>query len=117
MTVTEFAKVWQAIEDRADELSETQSTNDFVAGVLQTCRWIAESGWWAGEVVPSPVTGQSVPASPDLIEAEVRAAERAIRTPAEVRRPDYVGGVWATLMWTWRGSGVPPLRSPRSQAS
>ncbi|MFC9687787.1 hypothetical protein ACFTSF_04560 [Kribbella sp. NPDC056951] len=117
VTAAEFAEVWQAIEDRADELSAAGRDSDFVTGMLQTCRWIAEYRWWAGEVVPSPITGQSMPATPELIEAEVVAVEQAVRAPSRVGRPDYVGGVWATFMWTWRGSGVPPLRSPRTQAS
>lgn len=102
----EFGLLWT----RAEWLGSQPARGDqYLLGVLRTCRWLAGQPVWSRmvggwEVPATPVTRRQHAATPETIEAEyvaaltVRAAER-----------DRARGVAATLGWAWYGSGQPPL--------
>jgi hypothetical protein len=112
-----FAAVWTAAERQHDECVRRGVTDWRGAGVVVACRWLAAAtirpanGPW--HPARSPVTGHTHRATPELIEEECRAAELlAMRRPVPdwlETRPGWVEGVVATLNWTWRGSGEPPV--------
>ncbi|WP_436493411.1 hypothetical protein [Actinokineospora sp. HUAS TT18] len=112
----EFARVWLA----AERESEAHPRDWRLAGVVMTCRWIANAtvrpatGRWY--VQSSPVTERSASAHEELIVEECLAAELlAMRRPVPewvANRPGWIEAVVATLNWVWRRSGVPPIDVP-----
>lgn len=113
----EFVALWQTAERLHDEQVRRGVPDWYGAGVVQTCRWLAnamvgsETGSWP--LAPSPVTERVTVAYNELIEAECLAAERlAVSRPVPARlehRPGWIGAVVATLNWVWRRYGRPPL--------
>jgi len=123
--VTEFARLWLTAEQRADALKADGREDGYLAGVQWTCRWIANGSYRYdapvdgrhGESARSPITRKSEFAIEELIEEETLAAERLVGRWEWPGRPGYVEGVAATLAWTWRRSGVPPIEVAQAQAS
>ncbi|TDD62008.1 hypothetical protein E1263_05165 [Kribbella antibiotica] len=118
----EFSAVWLAAEARGDELVAAGSPSDFVAGVQSACRWIANGFSRSAETglldnVASPITGRKSVAYAELIETEALAAEAEVKNPGDIGRAAYLAGVWATFAWSWRHSGVPPVRLTEHKAS
>ena len=115
---TEFVAVWAEAE-RQDAENTRNGTGDwYVVGLLNTCKWVAGAtvvfNYPHGpkaRPAAAPITHREARAHEELIEAETVAAERmAIRHPHGIDgRPGWLEAVVATLMWVWRGSGVPPL--------
>lgn len=113
----EFGSLWVAAEQFHDEQVRRQIQDWYGAGVVMTCRWLAqatirtEAGPW--ELARSPVSGRAARACPELIEAESLAAEKlAMRHPRPewlTRRPGWIEAVDATFGWAWRRSGFPPI--------
>jgi hypothetical protein len=114
----EFVALWQGAELFHDEQLRRGVPDWHGAGVVETCRWLAnaivrpETGG-PGHLAPSPVTGRLKVAYEELIEAECLAAEKlaACRpVPAWLEhRPGWIEAVAATLNWAWRRFGRPPL--------
>ena len=114
--VGEFARLWLAVEQRADALEAAGRPEDsYLTGVQSTCRWLAgviisvsgpggPTSIWS----PSPITGVQQKAYEELIAQETQAAENAVLgcLPGQ---PGFVDGALATLAWAWRGSDVPPI--------
>jgi hypothetical protein len=102
----DFGALW----GRAEELGRRPASGDeYLIGVLWTCRWLAGQPVWdrivgRWEVPRSPLTRRRYSAMPETIDAEYLAAA----TAASFER-DLARGVMATLEWTWHGSGRPPL--------
>ncbi|TCC48075.1 hypothetical protein E0H73_43135 [Kribbella pittospori] len=123
--VTDFAWVWLAAERRADALKIDGREDGYLAGVQWTCRWIANGEFRyeapvdgrRGELARSPISRKSEFAIEELIEAETQAVERLIGRWEWPGRPGYVEGVFATLAWVWRRSGVPPIEVEQAHAS
>ena len=71
----------------------------------------ANGSWY---VPRAPVTGRTVLAIEELIEAEyLAAATLAMRRPRPgwlLKRPGWVEAVEATLHWAWHGYGSPPMQ-------
>jgi len=120
--VRDFGWLWIEVERRAEELAVAGGTDGYLTGVLKTCRWVGRS--WsqstsptsrAGELALSPITGRSEAAYEELIVDEVTAAAQWLgrEWPG---LPGYVEGVNATLAWTWRRSGKPPIEVAQLQA-
>ena len=110
---TEFGAVWAMVEEWG---SQPGPDNDYLIGVLRTCRWLADQPVWSGflgraEMPPAPVTRREHAAMPETIDAEYLAAVSP-RAP----EPDVAQGVAATLEWTWHGSRRPPLEIPHAAA-
>jgi hypothetical protein len=111
----DFAAVWAEAERAYKRNTLTHTSDWYVLGVAVTCEWLA------GAVVPglrgsthpawAPITHRKSAAHPELIESETLAAERWVaRHPHGMeRRPGWLEAILATLTWTWRGVGVPPL--------
>lgn len=102
-----FGRVWVRAE---------QGDDWYCCGVALTCRWLAcvvRSTEAPAHPARAPVTMTEAPALPELIEAELRAAELlALRVPRPewlLRRPGWLEGVLATLCWAWLGETAPPL--------
>jgi hypothetical protein len=121
--LVDFARVWVAAERRADELKAAGQGDWYLVGVQTTCLWLACStyvfNYPHGPVrhpAEAPITGTPRRAHEELIELETQAAERRLgrEWPG---RPGFVEGVAATLAWTWRRSGVPPIEVARAHAS
>jgi hypothetical protein len=121
--VTDFARLWWTAEQRADALAAGGGSDWYLAGVQITCRWLAHSfvtfDYPSGPVrqaAHAPITRTRSRAYEELIELETQAAEgwAGREWPG---RPGFVEGVMATLAWTWRGSGVPPIEVERANAS
>lgn len=113
--LVEFGAVWAAAEERSLGRARAGETDWFAGGVLLTCRWIAGA---CVEVrgrrrMPvAPITRRSTPAIEELIEAEYIAAVTLASNPVSplvIDRPGFLDAVIATLSWTWRRSGPPPL--------
>lgn len=115
--LAEFVALWQRAERLHDEQVRRGVPDWYGAGVVETCRWLAnaivglEAGPW--RLVPSPVTECMNVAYDELIEAECLAAERlAVSRPVPARlerRPGWIEAVVTTLNWAWRRYGRPPL--------
>lgn len=115
--LAEFVALWQRAERLHDEQVRRGVPDWYGAGVVETCRWLAnaivglEAGPW--RLVPSPVTERMNVAYDELIEAECLAAERlAVSRPVPARlerRPGWIEAVVTTLNWAWRRYGRPPL--------
>jgi hypothetical protein len=95
---------------RAEWLGSQPARGDqYLIGVLWTCRWLADQPVWSRvmgrwEVPAAPLTRSRHAAMPETIEAEYMAALTALAFERERAR-----GVAATLAWVWYGSGEPPL--------
>lgn len=108
----QFAALWRAAE-RAQQTENTWRS----AGVVMTCRWLAGAVVRPPDARPymarAPVTGRTVSAIEELIQAELLAAEKmALRRPVSVRvqnRPGWLDAVIATLNWAWLGRGEAPV--------
>ena len=102
----EFGKLWA----RAEYLGgQPASGNEYLVGVVWTCRWLAGQPVWSPivrrwEMPPAPLTTRRHAAMPETIDAEYMAAVTARPFERELAR-----GVVATLDWTWHGSRRPPL--------
>jgi len=101
----QFAAVWRAAERL--ERQQLPSAADWraVAGVVAVCRWLA------GVVDIAPVTGRTVPATPDAVETELDAAMAALDQtppPAWLSEPaGWTTGVLAAFDWAWQGGDLP----------
>jgi hypothetical protein len=109
----EFGAVWSAAERWG---TQPGPDNDYLIGVLWTCRWLADQPVWSrvagrAEMPVAPVTSRRHAAMPETIDAEYLAAVSP-RAP----EPEFARGVVATLEWTWHGSGQPPLDVQHSVA-
>ncbi|TCC35088.1 hypothetical protein [Kribbella sindirgiensis] len=114
----DFALLWLAAEQRADALKARRREDSYLAGVVSTCRWIANAGVTFdepidgrhGESARSPIGCRSSSAIEELIESEASEAERlSARGWDPPGMPGYVAGVTATFAWTWRRSHRPPI--------
>lgn len=119
----EFVALWQRAERFHDEQVRRGIPDWYGAGVVETCRWLAnaiprsETGR-PGRLARSPVTERIDVAYEELIEAECWAAEklaacRPVPTWIE-HRPGWIDAVVTTLNWAWRRYGRPPLNIDRS---
>jgi hypothetical protein len=102
----DFGLLWT----RAEHLASQPARGDqYLIGVLWTCRWLADQPVWSRvmgrwEVPAAPLTRRRHSAMPETIEAEYMAALTARAFERERAR-----GVAAMLAWVWYGSGRPPL--------
>lgn len=113
----DFAAVWAAAERQCVERAELGVTDWYAGGVALTCRWLAGAVTvQAGRQVAAfaPVSNRTVRAYEELIEAEYLAAEQldARRPDLDAARPGWCQGIRATLRWSWRREGPPPLPLP-----
>jgi hypothetical protein len=102
----DFAALWIVAEDLGRRPARG---DDYLIGVLWTCRWLARQPVWdrivrRWEMPRSPLARRRYSAMPETIDAEYLAAA----TAASFER-DLARGVMATLEWTWHGSGRAPL--------
>lgn len=114
----QFGALWATAETQLEHV-ERGPEADFTLGIVLTCRWLSRQPYWLEhfkqwEVPRTPLFGRELMAMPETIEVEYLAAARA-----QVRfrgRPsgtaERARGIVATLDWTWRGSGQPPLEIP-----
>lgn len=116
--VAEFARLWVAVEAHQDAQRDRGVVDWYGEGVRATCRWIARavirpSGGRRGHLAYSPVTETQRHAYEELIQAESLAADlldmRRPRPRWLLERPGWSEAIVATLDWTWRGSGRPPV--------
>jgi len=113
----EFVEVWVTAEELCDAQTPRGVEDWYAAAVAVTCEWLAAAmvPSFDGRLVSAsaPVTGRSVRAYEELIEAEFLAAEtldqRRPRPRWLMERPGWSEGICATLRWAWRASGPPPL--------
>ncbi|MEU0093894.1 hypothetical protein [Kribbella sp. NPDC006257] len=117
----DFARLWLTAERRADALNAQGQVDWYLAGVQTTCRWLAHAAvpldghsGASRELAYAPITHTTARAIEELIEEETQAAERWIGREWP-NCPGYVEGVVATLAWTWRRSGVPPIEVEHAQ--
>ena len=102
----DFGELWALAEKLA---GRPGPDNDYLVGVLRTCRWLAGQPVWSrvigrAEMPAAPLTRRRHAAMPETIDAEYVAAVTA--RPFERER---ARGVAVTLEWTWHGSRRPPL--------
>lgn len=102
----EFSALWAYAEWLG---SQPARGDQYLIGVLRTCRWLAGQPVWSRvasrwEVPAAPATRRACAAMPETIEAEYMAA-----LTARAVDPDRARGVAATLAWVWHESGQPPL--------
>jgi hypothetical protein len=102
----EFGELWALAECLG---SQPASGNEYLVGVVYTCRWLARQAVWSPivhrwEMPDAPLRGRHYAAMPETINAEYLAAVTARSFERELAR-----GVMATLEWTWHGSRRPPL--------
>jgi hypothetical protein len=110
----EFAALWAA----AEQYQREHPLDWYGAGVVVTCRWLAEAIVRPANGHPhparSPVTERTRGATPELIEAEYVAAEKLdMRQPRPAWLRDRLGwieAVCATFRWAWAHTGPAPLR-------
>ncbi|WP_406048292.1 hypothetical protein [Kribbella sp. NBC_00889] len=122
--VVDFAELWVEAERRDDVLRVADQVDWALAGVLAACRWIANAaitydepvGGRHGELARTPLSGKAEWAIEELIEEETLLAERLVGRWEWPGRPGYVEGVFLTLAWIWRRSGVPPIEAGEAQA-
>lgn len=109
----EFVALWQRAERFHDEQVRRGVPDWYGAGVVETCRWLANTIVGLKRLAPSPVTGRMNVAYDELIEAECLAAEKlAVSRPVPAHlehRPGWIEAVVTTLNWAWRRYGSPPL--------
>ncbi|WP_328321866.1 hypothetical protein OHA70_25540 [Kribbella sp. NBC_00382] len=124
--VREFARVWLRAEIRSDESAAAGEPEDgYLSGVCATCEWLAgayikvpgRGGQPRMTLRPAPLTAGygNVKAYEELIAAETVAAEQVV-AGSPPGKPGFPDGVLATLLWAWRGLGVPPIELPQKQA-
>jgi hypothetical protein len=111
----EFGALWSLVEHLASQ--PPGSNNEYLIGVLRTCRWLADQPVWSrvigrAEMPPAPVTLREHAAMPETIDAEYLAA-----VSPRASRPDLARGVATTLEWTWHGSRRPPFDMSHAAAS
>jgi hypothetical protein len=119
--VTDFARLWLTAERRGDALKAQGAAGDwYLAGVQVTCRWLGHAfvtfdypSGPAREPAYAPITRTRERAYEELIERETQAAELAAGRGLP-GRPGFAEGVLATLAWTWRRSGIPPIEVERA---
>lgn len=107
----QFADLWVVAEAH----QESAKCDAFTAGVVDTCRWLAQAvirpdaPWFAA---PAPVTAGRGAAIPERIAAEYGAAElewaRLLREGARSPERERIAGVVSTLRWAWSRSGPSP---------
>jgi hypothetical protein len=114
----DFGALWAAAEDWG---GRPGPDNDYLIGVLRTCRWLGAQPVWSSvvgraEMPTAPYTGRRHSAMPETIDAEylAAAAGQVSRPNRPVSRPELARGVVAALDWTWHGSRRPPFEIPRS---
>jgi hypothetical protein len=122
---SEFVALWRTAERFHDEQIRRGVPDWYGAGVVDACRWLAntivksEAGG-PERLAPSPVTERVTVAYEELIEAECVAAEKlAACRPVPTRlthRPGWIDAVVTTLNWAWRRYGKPPLDTDRTAA-
>jgi hypothetical protein len=119
--VADFARLWWQAEQRGDALNAQGQVDWYLAGVQITCRWLACASvpldGHAGhvrELAYAPITQTTSRAFEELIEVETQAVERWVGREWP-NCPGYIEGVMATLAWTWRRSGVPPVEVGHAQ--
>lgn len=114
----DFALLWLTAEQRYDQLKARRQEDNYLDGVVSTCRWIARAGvrfdepinGRYGESARSPIGYRNVSSIEELIEREAAEAERLhARGWDPPGRAGYVAGVTATFAWTWRRSHRPPI--------
>ncbi|MEV0290674.1 hypothetical protein AB0H36_41650 [Kribbella sp. NPDC050820] len=123
--VVQFAELWVEAERRHDALRSESGVDWYLAGVLAACRWLANAGITYefpidgrhGELARAPLSRRFDLAIEELIEEETLLAERLVGRWEWPGRPGYVEGVFVTLAWVWRRSGVPPIEVKASRAS
>ena len=98
--------MWASAEERL----EGAPRDEFVAGVVLTCRWLAGRPAWSTvvkrfEMPRSPLLWRDVPAEPETVEAEYVAA-LAVQAGRDLV---FASGVAAMLGWAWGGSGRAPV--------
>ncbi len=103
----EFGVLWSLAEHLGSQPPGPH--NEYVLGVLRTCRWLANQPVWSrvagrAQIPTAPLTRRPHAAMPETIDEEYLAAVTA--RPFERERGR---GVAATLEWTWHGSRRPPL--------
>ena len=114
----EFAMVWAAAEQRSAAEAARGVTDWYAAGVNVTCRWLAGAVTTSSDgrrrLPMSPVTERTATAYEELIEAEYLAAELldVHRPRLLVSRPGWCEAIRATLRWSWRRNGPPPITLP-----
>jgi hypothetical protein len=108
-----FGTLWAAVEDWG---GRPGPDNDYLVGVVLTCRWLGAQPVWSSvvgraEMPTAPYTGRRRTAMPETIDAEyfAAAAGQVSRPNRPVIRPELARGVVATLDWTWHGSRRPPF--------
>jgi hypothetical protein len=117
----EFAALWAVAEQYLRE----HPLDWYAAGIVVTCRWLAEAIVRPASGRPrparSPVTERTRGALPELIEAEYLTAEKLdMQRPrlAWLRdRPGWSEAICATFRWAWARTGPAPLRVEERTAS
>jgi hypothetical protein len=116
----DFGALWALVDYLG---SQPYRGDEFLIGVLRTCRWLGAQPVWSSvvgraEMPAAPYTGRRRSAMPETIDAEylVAAAAQVPRPNRRVSRPDLARGVVATLDWTWHGSRSPPFDIPHAPA-
>jgi hypothetical protein len=116
----DFGALWAFVEDLG---SQPYRGDDFLIGVLRTCRWLGAQPVWSSvvgraEMPAAPYTGRRHSAMPETIDAEylAAAAGQVPRPNRPVSRPDLARGVVVTVDWTWHGSHRPPFDLSRTAA-
>lgn len=109
----EFGALWAYAEHLA---GLPGPDNDYLVGVVLTCRWLAGQPVWSSAIKRSempyaPVTWRRHAAMPETIEAEYMDA-----VSPRAAEPDIARSVVATLDWAWHGSGRPPLDMSQAAA-
>lgn len=104
---------FNALYSQANADHDAARDDEYLAGVVVTCRWLAGRPVWSpitrrAELPRSPVLYREVPATPETIDVEY-AASLAPQAPRDVA---YAQGVAATLAWVWAGTGSRPLDLP-----
>jgi len=79
MSQADFAALWSFAEDVGRLLTHP---DDYVVGVVRTCRWLARQPVWSPiihrwEMPGAPLTGRHLSAMPETIDAEYLAAVTA----------------------------------------
>ncbi len=115
----DFVRLWSAIQAHQDGQLVRGIPDWYGEGVRAACRWLARATvrparMWLRAICPGThnrTLGNK--AYPELIEAECLAADLLLmRRPVPrwlSERPGWAESVAATLDWTWRYSGRPPV--------
>jgi hypothetical protein len=101
--VTEFALVWNAVEDRVRE----DPSSRYFAGAAAACRWLA-----AYEDARTPITDEPIPADPETIRGQQVVADDTAYglTLADPRvQQQWAMGVSRVLGWAVSALADPPV--------